>query len=119
MPRVRGKRGDSPKHNHRQGGSRKPALTLDDLRARRNEILAIAARRGAHNIRVFGSVARGEARPDSDIDFLVEMDPNRSALDLAGLGGDLEDVLGHEVDVVEIWEPSPAARRILLEAVPL
>ena len=59
-------------------------LTLEDLRARRDEILRIAAKHGAHNVRVFGLVARGQARPDSDIDFVVEFDPERTVLDLRG-----------------------------------
>ena len=55
------------------------------LMAKREEILQIAARYGAHNVRVFGSVARGEAGPESDIDFLVDMEPGRSLFDLGGL----------------------------------
>lgn len=77
-------------------------LTLEDLRARRDEILAIAARHGASNVRVFGSVARGEADEVSDLDVLVEMDKGRSLLDLAGFHLDLEDLLGVGVDVVTV-----------------
>jgi predicted nucleotidyltransferase len=94
-------------------------LTIDDLRARRDEILRIAAARGAHHVRVFGSVARGEATPNSDVDFLVEMEPGRSVLDLSGLILDLEEALGRPVDVVEIRRPSPIADRIQNEAIPL
>ena len=94
-------------------------LTLDDLRARRDEILRIAARHGAHNVRVFGSVARGQARPDSDIDFLVEFEPERTVLDLSSLILDLQEALGRKVDVVEIWRPSRGAKRIQQESVPL
>jgi predicted nucleotidyltransferase len=94
-------------------------LTLDDLRTRRDEILRIAARRGAINVRVFGSVARGEAGIGSDVDFLVEMEPGRTVLDLSELILDLEEVLGRDVDVVEIRRPSPTAERIEREAVPL
>ena len=94
-------------------------LTLEDLRARREEILRIAGARGARNVRVFGSVARGEARADSDIDFLVEMEPDRSVLDLSELILDLEEALGREVDVVEIRRPSPVGKRIQREAVVL
>jgi len=76
-------------------------MTLDELRTRyRAPIVAAADRRGAHNIRVFGSVARGEQRPNSDIDFLVDFEPGRSLLDLTGLWLDLETVLGCKVDVV-------------------
>src|SRR6266516_1314727 len=93
--------------------------TLAALRARRDEILRIAAAHGASNIRVFGSVARGDARPDSDIDFLIDLEPQRSAFDLAGLMGELRDALGRKVDVVKIFQPSRVADRILREAVPL
>src|SRR6516225_7031201 len=81
-------------------------LSLSSLRARRNELLAIAARHGARNVRVFGSVARGDARPDSDVDFMVEFEPGRTVLDLSDLILDLEDTLGRKVDVVEVRRPS-------------
>jgi len=91
-----------------------------DLLEKREDILRIAARHGADNVRVFGSAARGEAGPDSDIDFLVEMEPGRSLLDHVALLQDLEDLLGREVDVVTedgvYWL---LRRRILKEAVPL
>jgi predicted nucleotidyltransferase len=93
--------------------------TLGDLRERRDEILRLASARGAHNIRVFGSVARGEARADSDVDFLVELDPERTLFDLSGLILDLEEALGRGVDVVEISGSSPLAERIRHEAVRL
>lgn len=94
-------------------------ITLEDLRARRDEILRIAAARGAHNVRVFGSVARGEAGPNSDVDFLVDLEPQRTLFDLGGLILDLEGALGRSVDVVEIAHPSPIADRIRQEAVVL
>ena len=94
-------------------------LTLEDLRARRREILKVAASRGARNIRVFGSIARDEANSDSDIDLLVEMEPGRTALDLSELILDLQDALGRRVDVIEIRQPSPHADQILREAVAL
>jgi predicted nucleotidyltransferase len=76
-------------------------MTLEELRSRyRQQILVLAEKRGAHNIRVFGSIARGEQRPDSDIDFLVDFEPGRSLLDLTGLLLDLEGTLGCKVDVV-------------------
>jgi predicted nucleotidyltransferase len=93
--------------------------TLDALRSRRQQILDIATARGARNIRVFGSVARGDARADSDVDLLVDMDPGRSALDLSELILDLEEMLKCRVDVVEIRRPSPHAEEILREAVAL
>jgi hypothetical protein len=64
--------------------------TDEVLRVKREEILHIAARHCARNVRIFGSVARGEADERSDIDFLVEMEPGRSLLDLGGLQVDLE-----------------------------
>ena len=90
------------------------------LKTKRDEILRIAAKHGARNVRVFGSVARGEAGPDSDIDFLVEMEPGRSLLDLGGLWADLSELLGRKVDIVTersiYWL---LRRRILKEARPL
>jgi len=90
------------------------------LREKREQILALAEKYGARNVRVFGSVARGEARPDSDIDFLVELEPGRSIFDLGGLLYDLQSLLGVEVDVVT--ENGLRARirdRVLQEAIPL
>jgi uncharacterized protein len=94
--------------------------SMGELARMRAEILAAAARHGASNVRVFGSVARGDADAASDIDFLVDFEPGRSLLDLAGLLVDLEDLLGHRVDVVT--EPGLKARirpRVLAEAVPV
>ena len=70
------------------------------LKERREEILTAARRRGAKNIRIFGSVARGDARPDSDIDFLIDLEPGRSLFDVGGLAMDLTEMLGRPVDVV-------------------
>jgi hypothetical protein len=70
------------------------------LNTNRTTILEIAARNGAVNVRVFGSVARGESRSDSDIDLLVSLQPGRSLLDLARLLRELESLLGRQVDVV-------------------
>lgn len=69
------------------------------LQQRREEILALASRHGVRNLRVFGSVARGEARPDSDIDLLVEFEPGRGLLAHAALIRELEQLLGCRVDV--------------------
>lgn len=69
------------------------------LQSKRAQILTIAARHGARKVRVFGSVARGTARPSSDIDFLVEMEEGRSLLDHAALILDLERLLKRSVDV--------------------
>ena len=90
------------------------------LEEKRNEILRIAQAHGASNVRVFGSVARGEEGPDSDLDLLVEMKPGSSLLDLVSLWQDLEDLLGHKVDVITEGGISPYLRdRIYAEAVPL
>ena len=76
-------------------------MSLDELlQAKREDILRIAAKYGVSNVRIFGSVARGEADEQSDIDLLVNMEPKRSLLDLAGLLVDLEELLGCKVDVV-------------------
>ncbi len=72
----------------------------DRLKAHREEILRLAAKHGAYNVRVFGSAARGEARPESDVDLLVEIDPGRTPFFPGGLVADLEDLLGHEVDIL-------------------
>jgi predicted nucleotidyltransferase len=70
------------------------------LQEKREDILRIAAKRGAYNVRVFGSVARGESDSKSDIDILVDMEPGRSLFDLGGLLMDLQDLLDHNVDVL-------------------
>src|SRR2546428_13783499 len=76
-------------------------MSLDELlQAKREDILSIAAKYGASNVRIFGSVARGEADEKSDIDLLVDMEPGRSLFDLGGLLSDLEDLLGCNADVV-------------------
>lgn len=90
------------------------------LRARREQILRLAAKHGARNVRVFGSVARGEAGPQSDVDFLVEAGPNRSPWFPGGLIADLEELLGRGVDVVTESALHWAIRdQVLKEAVPL
>ncbi len=92
--------------------------TLDELRAKRDEILAIAGRWGATNVRVFGSVARGEATDGADVDLLVDLEPDRTLLDLGGLLMDLRDLLGVAVDVGTDVKPR-IRERVLAEAVPL
>jgi predicted nucleotidyltransferase len=71
------------------------------LEEKRSDILKVAAIHGARNVRVFGSMAKGDAGPDSDVDLLVEFEPSRSLVDQVGLIQDLEDLLGRHVDVVE------------------
>jgi uncharacterized protein len=77
-----------------------PPPSLELLRRRREEIIATAARFGAGNLRVVGSVARGTAGPTSDVDFLATLDPGRSLPDLGGLQASLEGLLGCRVDVI-------------------
>ena len=96
-------------------------MGIDELlKEHREEILRVAARHGARNVRVFGSVARGEADEKSDIDVLVELEPGRSLLDLGGLWSELNDLLGGNVDVVTVNGVRERIRaRVLKEAVPL
>ena len=90
------------------------------LRARREEILRVCARYGACNVRVFGSVARGEADEQSDIDLIIEFEPGRSLLNHAGLWLELQELLGVKVDVVSSRGIKARIReRVLREAVPL
>jgi hypothetical protein len=76
------------------------ALTLKELRTHRAEILTLAERYGASNVRVFGSVARGDTTPESDVDLLVSMRMGASMFDLVGLWLDLKDLLGCEVSLI-------------------
>lgn len=96
-------------------------MTLNELlREKREDILRIANKRGASNVRVFGSVARGEADSKSDIDILVDLEPGRSLFDLGGLLMDLQELLGHKVDVVtERGLRERIRARVLQEAIPL
>jgi len=92
----------------------------DLVRANRRRILEAASRRGARNLRLFGSVARGDFRPESDVDILVEMEPGRSLLDMCGLSLDLENILGRKVDVFTEKSLKDRIRgRAIREAVPL
>ncbi len=88
------------------------------LKDRRNEILRLAINHGARNVRVFGSVARGDADAQSDVDFLVDMESGRSLLDRAALLLDLQQLLGCKVDVVTTRGLRDRIReRVLREAV--
>jgi predicted nucleotidyltransferase len=92
----------------------------DIVLSHREEILATARKHGAYHVRVFGSVARGEARPDSDIDFLVNLEAGRSLMDLARLLRELESILGRNVDVVTEAGLRPRIRpQVLRDARPL
>ncbi len=94
--------------------------TSTELRDRRDEIVEIARARGSSRVRVFGSVARGEAIDGSDVDFLVDLEPGRSLLDLGGLLMDLQDLLERNVDVVTERGLRPrVAQRVLADAVEL
>jgi predicted nucleotidyltransferase len=93
---------------------------IELLKAKRDEILRVAARHGASNVRIFGSVARGEADDKSDVDFLVELDKDSSLMDHAALLVELETLLGRKVDVAPEDCIRPKMRdRILREAIPL
>jgi uncharacterized protein len=85
------------------------------LTAKRDDILRIAAKHGARNLRIFGSVARGETRPDSDVDFLVEMQPGRTLFDLGALLMELREFLGLKVDVVTEHGLKPRIREHVLK----
>ena len=86
----------------------------------REEILKICAKHGAKNVRVFGSFARGEAGPDSNVDFLVDVGPKHSSFFPGGLLMDLQDLLGRRVNIVEPEALHSHIRdRVLKEAVPL
>ncbi|MHB8289403.1 MAG: nucleotidyltransferase family protein [Acidimicrobiales bacterium] len=92
----------------------KQAPTLDALRAQREVILTAARRHGARNVRVFGSVARGEATAGSDVDLLVDFGPGRSLFDLVRLIDELHMVVGRSVDVVTEEELRPRNRDAIL-----
>jgi len=95
-------------------------VALNDILSHRDEILRIAARHGARDVRLFGSVVRGEAGRDSDVDFLVQLDHDRSLLDHVALMQDLEDFFGCRVDVVTERALHRLIRdHVLAEAVPL
>ncbi len=94
--------------------------TMEWLKAKREEILSIAARYGARNVRVFGSAARGQTTPASDVDILVDLEPGHSLLDLGGFLDELQKLLGCSVDVVTPNTLRDSMRQtVLQEAVPL
>ncbi|KAF5084100.1 nucleotidyltransferase family protein [Methanoculleus horonobensis] len=93
---------------------------LERVMAERNRICEIAARHGARNVRIFGSVVRGEAEAESDLDLLLDLEPDRSLLDLVALKSELEALLGIPVDVAEPVSLHWYIRdRVMAEAVPL
>ncbi|MBI3491218.1 MAG: nucleotidyltransferase family protein [Acidobacteria bacterium] len=92
-------------------------MPIDVLRQQRQAVLELAARHGVRNVRVFGSNARGEDRPDSDLDLLVDVEPGRTLLDLIAFEQDLEELLARPVDVLTDGGLSPyLQKRILAEA---
>ncbi len=94
--------------------------SITSLKNKRKDILRIASKYGARNVRIFGSLARGEAREDSDIDLLVDMEPGRSLFDLGGMLMDLQNLLAQKVDIVTEKGLRPRIRdRVLKEALPL
>jgi len=96
-------------------------MTLEELRqTRRDQILRVAASHGAYNVRIFGSTSRGDASLASDIDFLVDLDPDRTLMDLGGLLMELQELLQTRVDVATETMLRPKVReRALADAVPL
>jgi len=90
------------------------------IESHRQQLLLLARRRGVTSVRVFGSLARGEERADSDVDLLVTLAPGTSALALGGLLLDAQELLGRRVDVVTEASLHPALRdRVLADAIPL
>ena len=95
-------------------------MSLDELRSHRGQILDLATRHGARNVRVFGSTVRGDERANSDVDLLVEVESGRTLLDVIALEQDLADLLGRSVEVLTDRGLSPYLQdRILAEAAPL
>lgn len=90
------------------------------VEARRDEIRAIVARHHGHSVALFGSVARGDERRDSDIDFLVELAPDARPLEILSIGADLEEALGVSVDVATVDSLRPEFRGdAVAESIPL
>jgi len=95
-------------------------VTLDEVRARRNEIYAIASRYGVSNIRVFGSVARGEADDDSDLDLLIDVAEGHGLFAMAGFAVDVEELMGVFTQVATVAGLKPRIRdRVVAQAVPV
>src|SRR4051794_22082792 len=97
-------------------------ITKADIHKRREEIASVAARHGAHDVRIFGSVARGDATEESDLDLLVRFEPDRSLMDHGMLVEELQNLLGVRVDVVSegaLSQPDRFSDRLAREVVPL
>jgi uncharacterized protein len=100
-------------------GEKMSSALRDLVSARRDQVLIVAARNHAYRIRLFGSVARGDDRPDSDIDFLVDFDEDSSLFDLIRMSRELEELLDHPVDVVSTGGLKDRDQHILSESVDL
>ena len=95
-------------------------MGLESLRRYRREILDVAARHGARNVRVFGSIARGDDHEGSDVDVLIDVEPGRTLLDVIAFEQDLQELLGRNVEVLTDGGLSPyLQQRILAEAASL
>jgi predicted nucleotidyltransferase len=95
-------------------------VTLEELRQHRPQIIELARRRGINGVRVFGSIARGEARENSDVDLLVQVEPGRSILAVGGFLDEVSELLGRPVHVLTAGSLRGAAsKRVLDEAVAL
>jgi predicted nucleotidyltransferase len=95
-------------------------ITRDEIRNRRDEINRLASRHGAHDVRIFGSVARGDATDASDLDLVVRFEAGRTLMDHAGLLADLEELLGTKVDVIDADGMQSRFREVVeREALPL
>jgi excisionase family DNA binding protein len=119
VPAEPTRHGEPPSVDPSVGGS-VAALVREKIALNREAIVRIAADNRAENVRVFGSVARGDARADSDVDLLVDARPDASLLDLSRIGTRIGEVLGRRVDVVAASDLKPLIREdVLAEAVPL
>ncbi len=97
-----------------------PSAITQQIQTQRQAILHLAQTYGATNLRIFGSVARGEDTPTSDLDMIIDLEPNRSLFDLGGLAMDLQDLLGCPVDIVtEKGLKQRIRARVLREAINL
>ena len=89
-------------------------MEIKELKQKREEIISIAKRNGGRKVRVFGSLVRGESGVNSDVDFLIELEPGRSLLDIIAIKQDLEELLQRKVDVVTEKAVSPYIRSEIL-----
>jgi len=95
-------------------------MNIQELKKNRESIISVVERNGGGNVRIFGSLARGEGLTDSDVDILIELDPGRSLLDILAIKQDLEDLLQRNVDVLTESAVSPYIKDdIMREAVAL